>query len=158
MQQPPFIPRLIATGFGSGYCPIAPGTMGALLATLIWFGVSYLLPTNLLVWLNIGLILLFTIAGIWATNQVEPFWGEDPARVVVDEMVGVWIALLAAPAGSIGYGIAAFLLFRLLDIFKPLGIRQMERFPRGVGVMMDDILAGIYSMIILMVIKWGIGG
>ena len=100
-----------------------------------------------------GCVLLFTAAGVWATDRLEPYWGEDPSRVVVDEMVGVWIALLAAPAGSIGYGVAAFALFRLLDIFKPLGIRRMESLPGGIGVMMDDILAGTYSFILIILAR-----
>ena len=100
---------------------------------------------------------IFTIAGIRSANAVEPIWGEDPSRVVVDEMVGVWIPLLAAPAGNLWYALAAFALFRLFDIFKPLGIRKMEYLKGGVGVMMDDILAGIYSLILLIGARWLIG-
>lgn len=154
MKQPSFFPILIATGLGSGFSPFAPGTAGALLATLIWFGLSFVLSVAALLWLTVAFVLLFTVAGVWATNRVEPYWGEDPSRVVVDEMVGVWIALLAAPAGSVWYALAAFALFRLFDIFKPLGIRRMESLPGGIGVMMDDILAGIYSFIILIVARW----
>lgn len=140
---------IIATGFGSGFSPIAPGTAGALLATAIWFGLSYLVSFSLLQILTSLLIVLFTVAGIWSANAVEKIWGKDPSRVVVDEMVGVWIALLAAPEGNLYYVLAAFVLFRLFDIFKPLGIRKMESLKGGVGVMMDDILAGIYSFILL---------
>lgn len=108
-------------------------------------------------WLTVALILVFTVMGIWATNRLEPCWGEDPSRVVVDEMVGVWIALLAAPSGNVWYALGAFALFRLFDIFKPLGIRRMESFPGGFGVMMDDILAGIYSFVVLIGVRWLIG-
>lgn len=104
-----------------------------------------------------GFYPFFTILGIWAVNRLEPYWGEDPSRVVVDEMVGVWIALLAAPSGSVWYGLGAFALFRLFDIFKPLGIRRMESFSGGFGVMMDDILAGIYSFVVLIGVRWLIG-
>ena len=89
-----------------------------------------------------------------AANRLEASWGEDPSRVVVDEMVGVWIALLAAPAGHVWYALGAFALFRLFDIFKPLGIRRMESLPGGIGVMMDDILSGVYGFIILIVARW----
>lgn len=154
MKKPSFFPVLIATGFGSGFSPFAPGTAGALLATLIWFGLSFIIPAVGLIWVTVALILLFTAAGIWAANRVEPYWGEDPSRVVVDEMVGVWIALLAAPAGDVWYALGAFALFRFFDIFKPLGIRRMESFPGGIGVMMDDILAGIYSFAILIIARW----
>lgn len=149
-----FFPVIIGTGFGSGFSPFAPGTAGALLAVLIWFGISFIVSEICLIWLTVALILFFTVMGVWATNRLEPFWGEDPSRVVVDEMVGVWIALLAAPAGNVWYALGAFALFRLFDIFKPLGIRRMESFPGGIGVMMDDILAGIYSFVVLIGVRW----
>ena len=88
--------------------------------------------------------MVFTLAGIWAANRLEASWGEDPSRVVVDEMVGVWIALLAAPAGHVWYTLGAFVLFRLFDIFKPLGIRRMESLPVESGND-DDILSGVYG-------------
>ena len=158
VKQPPFFHVLIATGFGAGYSSIAPGTAGALVACAIWGLLFFLLPYMPLLVLTGILILLFTILGIWSTNQVEPFWGKDPSRVVVDEMVGVWIPLLAVPHTSdwFWYAIAAFALFRLFDIFKPLGIRKMEDLKGGIGVMMDDILAGVYSLIILLLVKWWI--
>lgn len=148
---------MIATGFGAGFSPFAPGTAGALLATVVWCILLYFFPFNFVWLLTVALIVLFTIGGIWSSNKLEPFWGEDPSRVVVDEMVGVWIALLAAPEGNFWYPVAAFALFRLFDIFKPLGIRKMESLKGGVGVMMDDILAGIYSFILLAGVRWLIG-
>lgn len=157
MKNPPFLPVMIGTGFGSGFSPFAPGTAGALVATLLWFGFAWLISAASLLWLTVALVLLFTVAGVWAANRLEPFWGEDPSRVVVDEMVGVWITLLAAPAGHVGYALAAFVLFRLFDIFKPLGIRRMESLPGGVGVMMDDILAGVYGFVVLIAARWIIG-
>lgn len=154
MKRPSLFFVIIATGFGSGFSPFAPGTAGALLATLIWFGLSLFVPEVLLLWLTAVLVSVFAVLGIWAADRLKPFWGKDPSRVVVDEMVGVWIALLSAPAGHIWYGWAAFLLFRFFDIFKPLGIRKMEKLPGGVGVMMDDVVAGIYSFIVLFVVRW----
>ena len=157
MKRVPLIHIIIATGFGSGFSPFAPGTAGALLATLIWLALSCAVSPTLLLIITAILIGIFTIAGIHSANAVEPIWGEDPSRVVVDEMVGVWIPLLAAPAGNLWYALAAFALFRLFDIFKPLDIRKMEYLKGGVGVMMDDILAGIYSLILLIVARWLIG-
>lgn len=90
MKKPSFLPVLIGTGFGSGFSPFAPGTAGALLAALIWFGLSFIVSEICLIWLTVVLVLVFTVMGIWATNRLEPCWGEDPSRVVVDEMVGVW--------------------------------------------------------------------
>ena len=156
-MKTPFWPLLIGSGFGSGFSPVAPGTAGALLATLMWWGLGLLVGPMMHLWLTVAAILLFTVAGVWAANRLEPFWGEDPSRVVVDEMVGVWLPLLAAPCGSWIYALAAFVLFRLLDIFKPLGIRRMEQLPQGIGVMMDDILAGVYAFILLIAVRWVMG-
>lgn len=157
MKKPSLLSVIIGTGFGSGFSPFAPGTAGALLATLVWLGLSCLVSSVILLWLTVAMILVFTVAGIWASDCLEAFWGEDPSRVVVDEMVGVWIVLLAVPAGHIWYASGAFVLFRLFDIFKPLGIRKMENLPGGVGVMMDDILSGVYGFIVLIAARWIIG-
>lgn len=156
MKKPPFLPVLIGTGFGSGFSPFAPGTAGALLASIIWIALYYLVPFTTLWCITLGLVILFTLAGIWAANKLETCWGEDPSRVVVDEMVGVWIPLLAVPDNEqwYWYVIGAFALFRLFDIAKPLGIRKMESLKGGVGVMMDDVLAGIYSFVLLVGVRW----
>ena len=103
-------------------------------------------------------MVVVTIVGINTKNKVETIWGEDPWGVVVDEMGGAWIPLLIVAANDpFWLMLLAFVLFRLFDIFKPLGIRKMEDFKGGTGVMMDDILAGIYSSILLALIKWVIG-
>ena len=154
MEKLSLIPVVIATGFGSGYCPVAPGTAGAFLALAIWVGYSVVLSPLCSMGLTVALVLLFTALGIWATNKVIPFWGDDPRRVVVDEMVGVWIPLAAVPIGNLWYALAAFALFRFFDIAKPLGVRRMERLPKGIGVMADDILAGIYSLLIIICAQW----
>lgn len=155
-MKPSFLPVLIGTGFGSGFSPVAPGTAGALLAALVWVALYFLLPFTALLWTTAALVIVFTFAGIWAADRLEPYWGEDPSRVVVDEMVGVWIPLLAVP--PVGrwywYVVAAFCLFRIFDIAKPWGIRRMESLKGGVGVMMDDILAGVYSLIVLGGVRW----
>lgn len=158
MNKPSLFHVLIATGFGAGFSPFAPGTAGALVATAVWALLVYFLPFETAWLLTALLIVVFTLCGIWSANKLEPFWGEDPSRVVVDEMVGVWIALLAVPQeGGFWYPLAAFALFRLFDIIKPLGIRDMERLKGGVGVMMDDILAGVYSFILLAGFGWLVG-
>lgn len=144
---------IIASVFGAGYSPIAPGTVGALVGCIIlWFGENTLmLATYPSPWFFLGLIIAVTLLGIWATNQLEKYWGKDPSKVVVDELVGVWIAMIMVPFSWVNL-LLAFGLFRFFDIAKPLGIRQMEKMSRGVGVMADDILAGIYSNIVLQII------
>ncbi|MCD7710269.1 MAG: phosphatidylglycerophosphatase A [Porphyromonadaceae bacterium] len=148
-QKPPFFHLLLTTGFGSGFSPVAPGTAGALVAVLLW-GVGYfLLPFPILQVVLAVVIVYFTVQGIYSGTVMERYWGEDPSRVVIDEMVGVWIPLLVVPEGGGWYVLAAFVLFRFFDIVKPLGIRRMERFKGGLGIMMDDILAGVYSALLL---------
>jgi len=149
----PLLPAIIGSGFGAGYCPFGPGTAGALLATLVWFGLSGFLGDPLLKLVTLILVLVFYALGVWATCRLTPYWGEDPSRVVVDEMVGVWISLLVVPAGHLWYGISAFLLFRFFDIVKPFGVRQMESIRGATGVMMDDVLAGMYGFLVLYVFQ-----
>lgn len=156
MKQASIFHIIIASGFGTGFSPFAPGTAGAILATIIWIVLSLTIPSYLLL-TTIVLIAVFGILGIWSTNVLAPQWGEDPSRVVVDEMVGVWIALLAVSDGNMYYALAALVLFRLFDIFKPLGIRAMEKLKGGIGVMMDDVLAGVYSFIVLIGLRCVIG-
>lgn len=152
--RPRVMPVVIGTGFGAGFWPWGPGTAGALLATLIWIALSYVFTPLYLLILTFILVIVFTALGVWADNRLEPYWGEDPSRVVVDEMVGVWIALLVAMPDVWWQPWVAFLLFRFFDIVKPLGIRRMEDLPGGVGVMMDDVLAGVYSAVILLAINF----
>lgn len=153
MKKAPFLPVFIGTGFGSGFWPWGPGTAGALLATLVWYALSLFVADPWMILLTVVLIGVFQCLGIWAANRLEAYWGEDPSRVVVDEMVGVWIALLAAPSASVPYAIAAFVLFRLFDIVKPFGVRHMEKMGGGIGVMMDDVLAGMYSFFVLYIVR-----
>lgn len=145
--------KFIATGFGAGYSKFAPGTMGALVALLFWLLSAYTLSAQTTLILTVICIVVFTVLGIYCTDKVIPSWGKDPSRVVVDEMVGVWIPLLIASKDQAYTYILAFVLFRLFDIFKPLGIRKMENLKGGLGVMMDDVLAGVYSLIVLFLIK-----
>lgn len=156
MPKIPLFHNLIASGFGSGYNPIAPGTAGALLAMLIWWGYASLFDDYYLtLQCTFALVLIFTFLGIWSSGISEKYWGKDPSRVVIDEMVGTWIALLAVPADNyIGYMLAAFLLFRFFDILKPLGIKQAEKLPSGYGIMADDILSGIYGAIVILVYRF----
>ena len=160
---------LLATSFGAGYSPVAPGTMGAILGVLLWLipvacGVSY----NHLWMCTLVAIILVSFAAIRPIDRLEAAWGHDPSRVVIDETVGVWVCLLGvptdvyptgAPAGIdvswhfVAWVCGAFVLFRLFDIFKPLGIRKMERYPGGWGVMADDILSGAYGLIVMSIIQ-----
>ena len=151
----PIIPRLIATSFGAGFLPVAPGTWGALVAVILWLPLYIWCSDAVTFWVTAVATLVLTWAGIWASNEAEKYWGHDPVVACVDETVGQWIALLAVCPGDTWWLIlVAFVLFRAFDIFKPLGIRATERLPRGYGMMADDIVAGIYAAIIILIIKF----
>ena len=144
----------VATGFGSGFWPCGPGTAGAFVATVMWLGLGRVVEEPVLIIATLIAIVVATIAGTWTTDQLEPVWGEDPSKVVIDEMIGVWIPLLACPQNNWLYALAAFVLFRFFDILKPLGIRSLDRRHGGFWVMADDILAGIYSLAIIAIFRW----
>ena len=158
MKKIPFYHEMIATGLGVGHFPYGPGTMGALLAILIWYPITTMANHTIWFIITLALILVFTLLGAWSSTVAERYWGEDPSRVVIDEVVGQWITLLAVPAVfSWWHVLAAFVLFRFFDIVKPLGVRKMENFKSGWGIMADDILAGCYGAILiylLSIIEW----
>ena len=148
----PFWATMIGSGLGSGFWPWGPGTMGALLATVVWLALSLVLDAGALWVVTLALAVVFTVLGTWATSRLGPYWGEDPSRV--DEMVGVWVALLPCPYGSVGYALAAFVLFRFFDIVKPLGVRSLDRRRGAFWVMADDLLAGAYAAIVIILARW----
>ena len=144
---------MLATWGGCGYSPLAPGTVGSAAAVLIGYVLVHeagFSPP----WLGALAAALWWPA-CWASEiAANHFSREDPPQVVVDEVVGQWIALSAAAPGNWLHWLAAFILFRLLDIFKPFPIRRLEQIPRGAGVVADDVGAGLYGMIILVVMRW----
>ncbi|HPS61812.1 MAG TPA: phosphatidylglycerophosphatase A [Bacteroidales bacterium] len=129
-----------------GYCPVAPGTAGSaggLLAAILVLRFSpHPWPVLL------ALAAAFTFLGVIASRRLAHEWGEDPQKTVIDEVVGMWISLLWTGSGWITLGLA-FGLFRFFDIVKPLGIRKTESLPGGLGVMADDIAAGILANVTL---------
>lgn len=155
-ERPPLLPVIIGTGFGSGFWPWGPGTAGSVLAMLLWWALEIWggMDGETLSMLTLLLVIAFTILGTWATAQLQPYWGEDPSRVVVDEMVGMWIPLsLLQPKDSWWWMIAALVLFRFFDMVKPLGIKALDRKKGAFWVMGDDILGGIYAAIVMIILK-----
>lgn len=152
----PLFHVVLSTGLGTGFVPIAPGTAGALLALIIWFVLFNLLNTVILFWTTLALIVSTTFVGVWTSSVMEKYWGKDPRAVNIDEFVGTWIPMLAAPCGNTTWVLAVFgfVMFRIIDIFKPLGCRAIdEKCPGGWGVMLDDVLAGTYSLILTICLK-----
>ncbi len=156
------IPELIgrtalfaASGFGLGYAPIAPGTFGAAggLASLVllnscWpaiFPGSFRQP-----WVFAALCGALFLVGIGCARLAEKLWGEDSQKIVLDEWLGMWVAMLALPF-TWSTAIFAFVLFRLFDISKPFPLRRAELLGGGTGVMLDDLLAGVYANLLLQV-------
>jgi len=126
---------------GAGFLPLAPGTWGAAagaLALLPFFGCSggQMLPGLVLA------TLAATFIGAKAAHDLAPDWGEDPKPFVLDEVAGLWVAMLGHAVDA-PHLLATFVLFRVFDIWKPLGIRRLEAVPKGWGVMLDDLAAGV---------------
>ncbi|MES2647879.1 MAG: phosphatidylglycerophosphatase A [Bacteroidota bacterium] len=139
----PFLPQTIASVFGIGYIPKGGGTVAALLYCIVW----YFLPATYSqsFWQMIITISIISV-GIWCGNIVDQIWGKDSSKVVIDEVAGMSIALLFVPH-NVYYVLISLLAFRFFDILKPFGVRRMENYPKGWGVMADDVLAGIYALI-----------
>ena len=148
--------KFLATGFGSGYFPVGPGTAGSLTACLILWWLHQLAPIHFpgqypyIYWFLV-LILAFFFVGVFVSSKLEQEWGHDPSKIVIDEIVGMWIAFLAIPF-EWTYLVIAFLLFRFFDILKPLFIKRAEKLKAGWGVMVDDVIAGIYANVVLQII------
>ena len=140
--------RLLATWFGCGYTPKGPGTAGSLAAVLIAWALHAYAGMGPLAF---GfLAVMMTGPAIWAADVTARETGlKDPQIVVVDEVVGQWLAIGAAPAIRWQTLLAAFLLFRAFDIWKPPPVRQLERLPGGVGIVLDDVMAGVYAAAVL---------
>ncbi len=140
MPHAPAPARWLATWFGCGRSPVAPGTVGSLATLPVHYGLK-MLGTAPHAAATVGL----TLAGVWAANVVAHASGdEDPSSVVIDEVSGTLIALgIAASSGPFGE-LAALVLFRALDILKPGVIDTAQRLrPAGLGIMADDVLAGL---------------
>lgn len=144
----------LATWFGCGYSPFAPGTAGSLgglvpaVALSVWGG----WPP----WAFLVLAALMTPIGMWAADVVARESGrKDPQIVVVDEVLGQWITLAGAASLNWKTFLVGFVLFRVFDVFKPPPVRQLERLKGGIGIVADDLMAGVYGALVLLAIsRW----
>ena len=147
-QKPSLLTRIVGSGLGTGYAPIASGTVGSALAIAVYSIPGFDHPAVLL-----PLTVLLFAWGIPVAERMETYYGPDPAEVTVDEVVGQWIAVLFLPQ-SVTLIVAAFLLFRVFDIMKPTPARRFDRMRGGFGIMMDDVIAGIYANVVLQVVHF----
>ena len=132
--------RFVATCFYLGKLPFAPGSWGSLGALVLWL----LLPVNYL--FHSAVILILFIIGVYASKRVaEDLNVHDPSEIVIDEVVGMGISLFMLPH-SLGLYLLAFILFRFFDIFKPSFIYHIQNLPGGWGIMLDDVLAGLFTL------------
>ena len=136
---------LFATGFGVGYSPVAPGTLGTLIAIPIYYFLSEI-PSPLYEVTLVG----FFFLSVWVSGNAERLFGkEDDQRIIIDEMIGFLITMLWIPKTT-RFIIIGFILFRFFDILKPFPIRRLERrLKGGFGVVLDDVMAGVYANIVL---------
>jgi len=146
MQE--FLVKFLSTGFGVGYFPIAPGTAGTLLALLLYYFFFPESPSVLIQGVFLIIMALFFAVGVWSGTQAEAFFGHDPSCVVIDEIVGMWLTLFLIPK-SLLWLILGFGIFRVLDISKWLGAQRMQSLKGGWGIMMDDVVSGVWSNLIL---------
>ncbi|HEY2405908.1 MAG TPA: phosphatidylglycerophosphatase A [Polyangiaceae bacterium] len=140
--QAPFVAHALAKWFGCGNVPVAPGTAGSIGAVPLHLALRLLPPG-----LHLAAIVATTAVGVWSANEIAKEMAvEDPQCVVIDEVVGTLLAMGMVRSRSIGTQVAALLLFRLFDTWKPGPIDASQRAkPEGVGIVLDDVLAGILA-------------
>jgi phosphatidylglycerophosphatase A len=151
MQPHPLEPTppwatLVATFFGVGRLRPGPGTWGSAVTVVLWAALAYGLAPSLRTPVAVALAVAITLIGIPAATEVARGSGKrDPQSVVIDEVAGQLVALIAVPFGWKSF-LAAFILFRAFDIVKPPPVRQLEALPEGTGIVLDDVAAGLFAL------------
>lgn len=143
-----FLKKLLSSGFYTGYIPFAPGTFGSFAALLI-----FLIPgfENIYIILPITIITFFI--GIKLGNYFEVIYGKDPKQFTLDEFVGTWITFLFIPQNFMQITIG-FIVWRILDIVKPYPANKLESLKGGLGIMIDDVVSGLYSLVIMVIFNF----
>jgi len=150
---------MVATFFGAGRIKPGPGTWGSLATLVVWIVISHFLPGGWIVPVNVLLAALVVAVGIPAATRVARATGiKDPQFVVIDETAGQLITLIGAPLAWKSF-LAGFILFRAFDIVKPYPVRQLERLPEGTGIVVDDVAAGLYGLVVMqLLLHFGLFG
>ncbi len=146
----------IATWGGLGYFPVAPGTAGSAAGLGLVAALGRLPVNRAWLWLPLAALAACSFAlGVWAAGHAERSFGRiDPGQVVIDEVVGQMITFLALPEAPWRWLLAGYVLFRIFDVVKPFPARRAERLPGGWGIMSDDVVAGVYSLITLLLLQY----
>jgi phosphatidylglycerophosphatase A len=145
-------PQVVSSGLGIGYMGKGGGTVAAFAACLAWYGLILTGGAQKEQWLPVVTVII-TGLGIWSANAVEPDWGKDDKKVVIDEIAGMCTSLLFIPLNLFTL-VAALILFRFFDIVKPFYIRKLEKIKGGLGVMLDDVAAGMYANLVLQLLLY----
>jgi len=146
----------VATFFGAGLGKPGPGTWGSVGAVLVWTAVgwgAHPTPEHMLQLVLVGIALSVVLGIPAATIAARESGRKDPGFVVIDEVAGQWIALVGA-AFDWKQGLAALVLFRLFDITKPWPVRNFEKLPEGWGIVIDDVAAGLYALLVMVLLRW----
>ena len=149
----------VGTFFGAGLLRPGPGSWGSAAAALLWFGAArgLHLAQAPLAWLTVAAAFCASAIGVPAATVVErESQRQDPGHVVIDEVAGQWIALIYSQV-NLSHLLAGFLFFRLFDIVKPWPARQLESMPAGWGIMLDDVAAGVYALLLMLALQHWIG-
>jgi phosphatidylglycerophosphatase A len=145
----PIWATLTATFFGIGRIKPGPGTWGSIATVLLWAAATSQIPLAQRTWATIVAAAVVTLVGIPAATRVaRASGGKDPQFVVIDEVAGQLVALISVPLGWKTF-LAGLILFRTFDILKPFPIRRLEHLPEGTGIVVDDLGAGIYALVIM---------
>ncbi len=148
-MKSPLWATVVATFFGTGKLKPGPGTWGSLATVILWYLLTLAVPTQLQMATAITLVVLVIAAGIPAATRVARDSGvKDPQFVVIDEVAGQLITLIAVPITWKSL-LAGFILFRAFDIVKPPPVRSLERLPEGTGIVLDDVAAGFYALAVM---------
>lgn len=144
---------VVGTWFGAGFMKPGPGTYGSVAAVLIWYLVAQHVSVHWLPLITLGMAAAATAIGIPAATRVAQESGRsDPQIVVVDEVAGQWLTLMFC-VPVVPFALIGLLCFRVFDILKPPPVRQLERLPAGIGIIADDLAAGVYALLLQVVLQ-----
>lgn len=146
-----FIEKFLGSGFYTGYSPFASGTVGSFAALLLYY-----IPGFEKLYIILPLTLIFFVYGIYVGNKFEKVYGKDPSQCTIDEVVGTWISLILLPK-TVFISLTAFLIWRIFDIIKPQPAKKSEQLKGGWGIMIDDVISGIYTLLTMHLLIYLIG-
>ena len=153
----PRLIRVVVTGLGIGFLPLAPGTWASGATVLLVALIHWVVPTCEALVLGGALVLLTPLAVVFSTRYSQAENHPDPSQVVIDEIIGQMVCFLWIPISIFSLAVG-FLMFRFFDIVKPFPVRTCERLPGGMGIVCDDVAAGLYTGVSLSLLLWLLSG